>query len=258
MNLTPRVKELLERTTQSATKAKKSAENTKRSFLSPLKLELNCVDDIENSKQSLTSRFEKLLKKTELLATIALEANETNEETRYGAEGHFDNEDEKYWIESHGTIRHEAELSSTEKQSQHKWERRFDTEYHGTPANPIPYFYDEITGVSQWEVPQDFEEYGEESHLAWVKHHENKENEGTNALVSQWPTEDELWEIFQSIDSNGNGYLEISEVKAAIMLQSETLGQYIQPKMFMAKFEELIRDCDHNGIDFDSFKYIFQ
>ena len=183
MNLTPRVKELLERTTQSATKAKKSAEKTKKAFPSPLKLnlKLDAGKCIESSKQSLTARFEKLLRKTELLATVALEANETNDETRYGAEGHFDNnEEENYWVETHGTIRHEDEISSTDKNSLHKWERRFDTEYHGTPENPIPYFYDEITGVSQWEVPKDFEEYGEESHLAWTKHHENKENETMN------------------------------------------------------------------------------
>ena len=199
-----------------------------------------------------------MLRKTELLATVALEANATNEETRYGAEGHFDNEDENYWVETHGTIRHEAEISSTNKNSPHKWERRFDTEYHGTPENPIPYFYDEITGVSQWEVPEDFKEYGEESHLAWTKHHENKENENMNAAASQWPSEDQLWDIFKSIDTNDNGYLETSEVKTAIMLQSENLGQYIQPKIFMAKFEELLQVCDNNGIDFDSFKYIFQ
>ena len=92
---------------------------------------------------------------------------------------------------------------------------------------------------------------------AWAKHHDKKEN-GNIATTSNGPTEDQLWTIFESIDANGNGYLETSEVKAAIMLQSETLGQYINPKLFMVKFEELVSVSDYNGIDFESFKYLFQ
>ena len=256
MNLTPRVIDLLERTTQSAKKAQQSAEKSRKKFPSPLKLKLNLdgAQNIDKSKSSLTARFERLVKKTELLATVALGANETNEETRYGAEGHYAYEGN----EGDGTIRHVNELSGNQRDSPHKWERRFDTEYHGTPEKPIPYFFDEISGVSQWEVPEDFmEEYGAESHNAWAKHHDKKEN-GNIATTSNGPTEDQLWTIFESIDANGNGYLETSEVKAAIMLQSETLGQYINPKLFMVKFEELVSVSDYNGIDFESFKYLFQ
>ena len=51
----------------------------------------------------------------------------------------------------------------------------------------------------------------------------------------------ELFDIFQSLDTNDNGTLETHEVKGVVMLRSD-LGMYIKPRRFLEHFDALLRN----------------
>ena len=54
-------------------------------------------------------------------------------------------------------------MSDEVRYGPHDWEKRIDYEYHGTKDNGIAYYYDQISGVSVWNKPDDFKEPLEEN-----------------------------------------------------------------------------------------------
>ena len=229
MNLTPRIQLNLERVHRIASDQEMSNIRTKTTLQ---KLSANPAQERPppspcSKDSSLTTRFEKLIEKCEHIAHCAQDQNGTNELTRYSAEGYEDYYEDRSEIEQ--IISHEAELSKSIQHAVHIWEKRFDQEYHGTPESPVEYYFDKISGVSQWEKPPDFQ--------------------GTYE-----PFEETLRFAFGSLDVNKNGLLEKNEVNIAVMLNSD-LGQYIQPKSFRKHIMKML-EGNVDGVEFEVFKQI--
>ena len=163
--LTPRLKSHVEKASIVAKKDFESAKIAQQNFankLSPLNLQINRnVLDIP-SDISLTARIHKMVEKAGVEAKHAKVAREMREVHDLVKEGENEANQE---INASNDYKKEDEdwygVSDEVRFGPHDWERRIDYEYHGTKDNGIAYYFDKISGVSIWGIPDDFQEPSE-------------------------------------------------------------------------------------------------
>ena len=167
-SLTPRLKSHVEKATNVANKDFESTKITQLNFenklVAPLDLQNNRkVLDIP-SNISLTARLNKMVEKADAAAKYAKEMREMREVHDLIKEG--ENEaNQEISATSEYILEHQDwyGVSDEVRYGPHDWEKRIDYEYHGTKDNGIAYYYDQISGVSVWNKPDDFKEPSEEN-----------------------------------------------------------------------------------------------
>lgn len=167
-SLTPRLKSHVEKATIVAKKDFESAKIAQQNFASKLVTPLNLQKNRKMldipSNISLTARLNKMVEKAEVAAKHEKEMREVREVHDLIKEGENEANQEisatpEYKIEHQDWYG----VSDEVRYGPHDWEKRIDYEYHGTKDNGIAYYYDQISGVSVWNKPDDFKEPLEEN-----------------------------------------------------------------------------------------------